>query len=577
LKYPGYRKIKEILAVARGEKKGDILLTNCRIVDFFRGEILNSDVTIKNGIIAGTGKDYEGEETLDCKGKFLTPGFIDAHIHIESSHLLPSFFGAEAAKHGTTTIITDPHEIGNALGKRGIKFFIKNSQLSPIDIFFLVPSCVPAIKLWDIYGNEIGEEEIRELLSSEKVLGLAEMMNFPGVINGDREVWGKLAAAWERIKDGHAPLVSGKALNAYLIGGIGSDHESTRVDEALEKISRGMMVMIREGSAAKNLDILPGVVNRYNFDRISLVSDDLLPTELFREGHIDRIMRRARKKYNLDPYLLIRMVTFNPAIYMQLTDRGIVAPGKIADLVILEDLDDFRVSVTIKNGKIVYDAEKGYFYQPPKPSIPSYVAKSVKLPLLRKEDFIYSCDKNMVRAIEIIPDQIITREIKIEPSRKDGKIVADPERDLNKIAVIDRYTGRGKRAVGLVKGLGLKRGAIASTYAHDTHNLIISGVNDEDMAFAGNRVREMGGGMVVVENKRILAEFPLPVGGVVSDLPAVSVAEKMEKLNSAARKLGTHLPDPFVTLSFLSLSVIPELKITPAGLVNLSKMERSDC
>ena len=574
MNFPGYKKIRELLAVARGEQKAELLLKNCRGVDFFKGETFTTSVAISHGIITGIG-DYSGIREINCEGKYLVPGFIDGHIHIESSHLLPSYFGEAAITHGTTTIFTDPHEIANALGKKGILFFMKNARLSPIDIFFLIPSCVPAIKLWDIYGNEITPEDIGELLEEENVIGLAEMMNFPGVINGDKEVWKKLEKAWDRLKDGHVPLVSGSNLNAYLIGNIGSDHESSQVKEALEKISKGMFLMVREGSAAKNLEILPEVINTYNGERIALVSDDLLASDLLKEGHIDRILRLARKRYQIDPYLLIKMVTFNPAWYFGLRDRGIVAPGKVADLAILNDLEDFKVVMVIKNGNVVY--EKGKIVDKKAPRIPRWVKKSVKLKPLNKDDFAYKCKGNEVKAIEIIPDQILTREIKLNVERRRGNIVAQPQNDIVKIAAIDRYSGNNHIALGLVKGTGMKKGAIASTYAHDTHNLIVMGVTEEEMAIAAERVRKMGGGMVVVSGNKILEELPLPVGGVVSDLPAEEVASRTERLNNAARELGFTIKDPFVTLSFLSLTVIPELKITPVGLVNLTKMEKTRC
>ncbi len=573
--FPGIKKIKEILSISRGEKPGDLLLQNCRIPDIFREETLYSSVAVKNGIIAGIGNDYSGDNVIDCKGNFLVPGFIDAHIHIESSHLLPHYFGTEAIRHGTTAIFTDPHEIANATGVRGLKFFMKNAMLSPIDIYFLIPSCVPAIKLWDVYGHEIGPEEIASLLRERNVVGLAEMMNFPGVIYGDREVWKKLEAAWDRIKDGHAPLVSGKQLNAYLIGGIGSDHESTNSIEALEKISRGMFLMIREGSAAKNLNILPGVISSSNIDRIALVSDDLLAPDLIEEGHLDRILRKARKEYGISPFQLIRMVTFNPANYFGLRDRGLIAPGRIADMVLLEDLEEFRPIMTIKNGKVVYSPDRDI--TTPEARIPMFIRRSVRLPTLKASDFTYRCSRDRIKVIEIIPDQILTREIEIDNPQKNGNIKADPEKDLAKLAAIDRYTGKGKMAVALVKGTGIKKGAIASTYAHDTHNLIVLGVDEEDMALAANTIKRLGGGMVVVREGKILEELPLPVGGVVSDLPAMEVAKHTRALNEAARSLGIGLRDPFVTISFLSLTVIPELKLTPVGLVNLSKMEKVRC
>ncbi len=575
MEYPGYTKIKEILPVARGEKPGDLLLKNCSIPDIFKGSITRSNIVIKNGIIAGVGDYSWGEEVIDCRGKYAVPGFIDGHIHIESSHLLPAYFGAEAIGHGTTTIFTDPHEIANAAGIRGIKFFMKNAEQSPVDIFFLVPSCVPAIKLWDIWGNEITPEQIEELLKEKNVVGLAEMMNFPGVIYGDKEVWEKIAKAWESIKDGHAPLVSGKDLNAYLIANIGSDHESTVAAEGTEKISAGMFLMVREGSAARNLDILEKVLGRYNHDRIALVSDDLLPHELIEEGHLDRILRRARAKFKIDPYLLIRMVTFNPAWYFGKRDRGLIAPGKIADIVLLEDLENLSVNTTIKNGKIVF--REGQLNFTTEIKLPQWIQKTVKIPQLKKEDFIYRCRKEKIKAIEIIPHQIITKEIMVIPQKNRGNIIASPIRDLAKAAVIDRYSGEGKTGIALVKGTGIEKGAIASTYAHDTHNLIILGVNEEDMAVAGNRIREIGGGLVVVEDGKVTAEVPFSVGGVVSHLPAGEVAEKVKKVNNAAKKLGITLEDPFVTLSFLSLSVIPELKLTPAGLINLTKMEKTRC
>ncbi|MDO9535990.1 MAG: adenine deaminase [Bacillota bacterium] len=556
--------LEKILAVSRGEKKADLIFRNGRVVNVFSGEILQVDVVVCGNTIAAVGDGYvKGHEVMDLKGAYLIPGLIDAHVHVESSMLTPAGFARAVLSHGTTTVIADPHEIANAAGLRGLDFMVNSSRGAPVDFFFMVPSCVPATGM-ETAGAYLGAEETQkafEMLHDSP--GLGEMMNFPGVLFRDKEVISKIKMALEmgRVVDGHAPSLTGKDLNAYVSAGISSDHECVSSGEALEKIRLGMKVIIREGSAAKDLDALLPAVNEKNFTEFMFGCDDRHPAHLLENGEIDDILRKAVRK-GLDPVNAVRMATINPARHYGLKGRGAVAPGYKADLVVVRDLKDFDVLEVYKDGRMV--AKEGRILE----SSPQYhdpqLEDSVRIPDLRGRFSLEPPAQGAIaNVITVKAGQIITGWEKVPFYGIGG------DDDLAKAAVIERYSGKGGMSLGLVRGFGLKSGAIASTIAHDSHNLIVIGVSDEDMEMATRAAAEMGGGLVVVLDKEVRASLPLPVGGLMSYEDAAGVAAGHKKTEAAAVALGCSLPSPFMTLSFLALPVIPALKLTDRGLFDV--------
>ncbi|MCX5867467.1 MAG: adenine deaminase [Proteobacteria bacterium] len=564
--------LKKLLAVARGDAPGDLLLKGGRIVEVFSGKVIPADVLIFQGRIAGVGRyDQKAKKVIELKGKFVLPGFIDGHIHIESSLLGLSEFARLAIRSGTTAVIADPHEIANVLGIRGIDYLIRASRGLPVDIFFTVPSCVPATAM-ETAGAKLGPREIARLLKRERVVGLAEMMNFPGVICGDPLVLEKIRAARSvgKIVDGHAPGLTGKGLSAYVAAGVKSDHECTKIEEAREKLRSGMMIMIREGSAAKNLKDLLELVDSGNAHRFMLVSDDRDAGDMWDEGDLNAVLARAVKR-GLDPITAVRMVTINPANYFGLNDRGAIVPGYRADLVVTGDLKKFVPGLVFKDG--VLAAEHGKVraklaaYRDPR------VRGTVRIGKIDERSFRIPDRGKKVKVIGVIPDQIVTRSLLARPRVVNGEIVSDSSRDLLKLAVIERHGKGGGMGLGLVRGFGIKRGALASTVAHDSHNLIAVGVEDRDLALAVSALKKQGGGYVVAAGGKIRASLPLPVAGLLSEARAGEIIRGMKKLNQAARDLGSTLPRPFSTLSFLALPVIPELKLTDRGLVDVGKFQ----
>jgi len=565
--------LADLIAVARGDAPGDILLQGGRIVEVFSGEIIPADVLVFQGRIAGVGQyEQKAKKVIKLKGKFILPGFIDGHIHIESSLLGLSEFARLAVRSGTTAVVADPHEIANVLGIRGIDYMIRASRGLPVDIFFTVPSCVPATAM-ETSGANLGPREITALLSRERVVGLAEMMNFPGVIYGAPLVLAKIKAAKTAglVVDGHSPGLTGKGLAAYTAAGIKSDHECTKIEEAREKLRAGMMIMIREGSAAKNLKGLLGLVDSGNAHRFMLVSDDRDAEDMRDEGEVNAVLARA-VKWGLNPVTAVRMVTINPANYFGLGDRGAIAPGYRADLVVTNDLKKFIPDLVYKDG--VLAAERGRVRAP----LPAYrdprVRGTVRIGKITGKTFRIPDRGKKARVIGVIPNQIVTRSLMVTPRVREGEIVSDPARDILKLAVIERHGNGGGIGLGLVQGIGIKRGALASTVAHDSHNLIIVGVEDRDLALAATAMKKQGGGYVVVAGGKIRASLPLPVAGLLSEARAEEIIRGMKKLNRAARELGSRLPRPFSTLSFLALPVIPELKLTDQGLVDVGKFQK---
>lgn len=563
-------KIESIIDVASGNAPADILLKDAFVVNVFTGEILKQNVAVKDGMVAGVGDYSRGKEAFELTGKYLIPGLIDAHIHIESSMLTPAAFAAAVVPRGVTAVVADPHEIVNVAGLDGLDYMIRASSGLPLDIFFMIPSCVPATHL-ETAGAAIEEKEIRESLKRySRSPGLAEMMNFPGVYLKDPEVLGKIKAARESgcLIDGHAPMLGGKDLNAYIGAGILTEHECTTAEEALEKLRLGMKIIIREGSAAKNLCSLLPVVTEKNYPNILFGCDDRNPADLISEGEIDYVLRKA-VSCGLDPVRAVQMATINPARHYNLRSFGAVAPGYRADLAVVDNLQDFRVEMVFKAGRLVARDKKLL------DSLPGIVDKrmlnTVCLPELKGRLELNIPSKSaLARVIEVLPDQILTREVLVPA----GELTA--AKGIARVAVVERHGKNGNVALGLVRGFGLESGAIASTVAHDSHNLILVGLEPEDMELAAKTVFETGGGLAVVSGGRVLASLPLPVAGLISDQDACTVAAQHVELHKAAREIGCTLPSPFMTMSFLALPVIPELKITDRGLVDVNRFEHVD-
>lgn len=556
------------IRIARGEASADLLLKNAKIVNVLSGDIHEEDIAIAHGMIVGFG-DYNARETIDIKGNYLSPGFIDGHIHLESTMVTPLEFSRTVIPLGTTSVVCDPHEIANVLGIEGIRYILKSGKDLPLDIYIMLPSCVPATEM-ETSGAHLGAHELSLLIGEERVLGLAEMMNFPGVINMDPEVMKKIKIANKKIIDGHAPLLSGKALNAYISAGIRSDHECTGLEEAREKIRKGMWIMIREGTSEKNMeDILP-LVNSANSRRCLFVSDDRHPLDLLRDGHINYSLKKA-VGLGLDPLIAIQMVTINPAEYFRIAGKGAIAPGYIADLVVLEDLKDFNVKKVFKDGRLV--AEDGKLISRDSGHEGIVIRSTMNLDTKSIGNLSIKAEGDRMKVIEMVPRQIITKKRIEGVKTENGEVVSDTERDILKIAVFERHTASGRTGIGFVKGFGLKRGAIASSVAHDSHNIIVVGVSDWDMEIAVMEIFGLKGGQVVVSDGKVIASLALPIAGLISDRPIEEVSQNVKELLKASKNIGCIIENPFMTLSFLALPVIPELKITDKGIVDVHKFE----
>ncbi len=539
-----------LIAVARGDAAPDTVIEGARVFSAFTREWLDGDVAIAGGRIAGVGA-YSGGERIDGRGKWLVPGFIDAHVHLESSKLTPREFARAVVPRGTTTVVTDPHEIANVAGVEGVRWLLDAAEGLPLDVFVMAPSCVPA-SAFESPRGPLGPDDMREILGHPRAIGVAEMMNFPGVIAGDPDVLARMVAPHV---DGHAPGVTGAALDAYVAAGIGSDHEAFTAAEALEKRRRGMWVLIREASNARNLRDLLAVVREHGPDYCAFCTDDREPDFLFREGHIDQMCRIAVQE-RIAPEDVLVMATLHGARAHGLLDRGAIVPGYAADVVLLDDLEGFHASLVLKDGR------RPDFGVPARPGLRDTM-RSVPV------SFAIDGAPERVRVIEIQPGQLITGAAVERPLVVGGRVVADPGRDLAKIAVIERHHATGRVGLGLVRGFGLRAGAFASTVAHDAHNLVVVGVSDEDMQVCAARAQELGGGLVVALDGLVRGELPLPVAGLMSDEPVEAVARRLEELQRLLAEQGVRIGAPFMTLSFLALSVIPSLKITDRGLVDV--------
>lgn len=562
--------IKDIIPVALGEEPADVLIKNARIVNVFSGTIEKNNIALFRKRIAGVGDYKRGKRVMDLKGMYVVPGLIDAHLHIESSMLSPREFAKVVLLRGTTTVIADPHEIANVIGLDGVEYMIRATEGIPLNVYVTLPSAVPATNL-ETSGARLGVEDMIGFLEKHpRILALGEVMNYPGVLKRDTELIAKIELLRHRYKkiDGHAPSLTGKKLNAYITAFIRSDHESTEKNEALEKVKRGMQVFIREGSAAKNFNTLIDAVNSRNFPYFSFCTDDRNPVDIMNEGHIDFMVRSAVKK-GITPVNAIRMATINTARYFNLRSMGAIAPGYKADMLVVNDLRDFHIHSVIKDSKVVVEEGKlrvrieGIFPE----------AKGRLGPMnpkrVEEKDIVIKDTGKKIRAMEVFYDTLITKELIIEPTVKGGLVVADPDRDIMKLVVIDRYGGENF-TVGFIKGLGIKRGAIGTSVGHDSHNIAIAGGNDSDIVFALGELKKMGGGLVVVNNGKVLSRLPLPIAGLMSDKPFEEVVSAINEINRSSMLLGIER-DPFMTLSFVQLPVIPAIRITDRGIVDVNK------
>lgn len=547
---------QRIIAVAAGREKADLVLKNAKYLNVFSNEFLCGDIAVANGLIAGIGK-YDGKTEIDVSGKLVLPGFIDAHIHLESSMVTPAEFAKAVVAHGTTTVITDPHEITNVMGIDGVEYMIQASQNLPIDVHFMMPSCVPATEI-DESGAELDCKDIDLYLDNKKVLGLAEMMNYVGVINGDKNVLSKIVTSQAHHKkiDGHAPELSGNDLNAYIAAGVYSDHECSTFENALEKLRKGQFIMIREGTAAHNLKALMPLLTQQYYSRCMFATDDKHPSDLLYGGHIDYIVKQALKN-GADPIVALKTATHHAARYFLLNNKGAIASGYLADIVVVDNLEDFNVETVFKRGKLVFDGEVKDFSAP---TVDEELAEKCfdTFHLNSVTPSSFKVDGKL-GLIGLVGGELLTRNLGTA-----DKI--DVENDILKIACIERHKGTNHIGVGYVKGYSLKSGAVATSVAHDSHNIITVGCNDDDIAVAVNAIKDSNGGIAVVENGKIKALLELPIAGLMSDEPLTTVNEKLENAKSSAYELGADKSiDPFMTLSFLSLPVIPSLRITTKG------------
>lgn len=559
--------LRALVEVAADRAPADLILKNARLVNVHTGEIEEGNVAIVSGRIAGVGAYMRGAESIDVGGRYLAPGLIDAHIHLESSLLWVTEFARTVIPHGTSVTVSDPHEIANVLGLAGMRALIAGTRDLPMSCYFTMPSCVPASP-HETAGATFGPDDIAEGLAIPEVIGLGELMAFPLVVDGVPEVLARAAAA-ERARrpiDGHAPGLRGDALQAYIAAGPRSDHESVTLDEAAEKLRRGMTIMIREGSTEHNLAALLPLVTDKTWPFIMFCSDDRECSTLVTDGHMDETLRRAVRG-GLDPVRAIQLCTINPARYWGLHDRGAIMPGNRADLVVLEDLTDFRVLQTLHAGRVVAAEGQPLFDAPA--TIPDVLRHTMNIGDFGIARLVLPSDGSRMNVVGIIPNQIVTESLQIVPKVLDGVAVADPTRDILKLACIERHRASGNVGIGMVVGLGLRAGAIASSVAHDAHNIIVAGTNDDDMTLAVREIERMGGGLTLVVNGEIRGSLPLPIAGLLSDQPAHAVAEALERLSRQVQELGSPLPAPFATLSFLALSVIPAARVTDQGFIAL--------
>jgi len=562
------RNVQQKLAIARGEQPAELLFKNARVINVFSGEIHRTNVAVEDGRVIGFG-DYKAWKTIDLKGAYLAPSLIDGHFHVESSMLTAPEFVRAVAPHGTGAVVIDPHEYANVLGLDGIRYILESTKNLAVDFFIMLPSCVPATHL-ETAGARLTADDLRLMISDERVAGVAELMNFPGVFLGDKKELAKIEIGRGKCIDGHAPGLRGKNLNAYALAGVRSDHESVGVEEALEKLRLGMHILLREGSTERNLEDLIPLINAHNSQNCSFATDDKLAGDLVNEGHIDHCVRKSIK-LGLPPITALQIATINTARHYHLHNLGAIAPRYWADFIVFDDLKNFQVRQTYKKGLLV--AENGKFTgrSPARITLP----RSTMNLRYSAKDFIVKPNGKKIKVIEIVPEQIVTKTAIVSPKVENGEIVADTARDILKMVVIERHRATGNVGVGFVRGFKLKSGAIASTVAHDAHNVIVAGTNDADILLAIRELERLQGGQVAVANGKVKAELPLPIAGLVTDQPLPRAMKLIDDLNAAAHALGCDLAAPFMTLSFLALSPIPSLKLTDQGLIDATILKKT--
>ena len=566
----------DLIAVARGDRPADLLIRNGRVVNLFSGEIEETDIAIAGDRIAGLGRDYVAAETtaiIDARGAYIVPGLIDAHVHIESSLCTPSQFATALLPRGVTCAIVDPHEIANVAGMAGIRYMAENSHDLPLTTIIMASSCVPATNM-ETNGATLTADDLAELLHEGIVHGLAEVMNYPGVIQADRAMLAKLAAFRSHPIDGHAPQVSGRDLNAYVAAGIWTEHECVTVAEAAEKLARGLYVLIREATNAHNLQALLPLINAHNSRRICFCTDDRIPQDLLEIGSIDHMVRTAIA-YGIEPIEALRMASLNSAECYQLHDRGAIAPGRVADLVLVDDLHDFQARQVIAKGQLIAEAGKLLTPLDRPSSLPNPVSNSINISW-KNLSFAIPARGEKIRVIGLRDSQLLTDARTLDATIVEGNVVADPARDLLKMAVIERHHASGSYGLGFIQGIGLKQGAIAGSVAHDHHNVVVIGADDISMMTAARAIDAMGGGLAVALGEQITTQLPLPIGGLMSDQPVHVVAAAYDALRAAAHALGSEIHDPFMAMSFMALEVIPSLKLTDKGLVDVDNFALVD-
>ena len=556
-----------LITVAKGDQPADLILANARVVNTFTGEVISGNVAICDDRIAGIGDYHEAKQVLDVSGRYLAPGFINGHVHLESSMLDAGQYAQAVVPHGTSAIVTDLHEIANVCGLKGMRYVLDRIRQLPFDLFLMAPSCVPATHL-ETSGASISPEDIRQVLRWQETIGLGEVMNFPGVIHGDATVLRKIALSQGKVIDGHAPGVRGKDLTAYIAAGIGSDHESVAPEEAREKLEKGMFIMIREGSSEKNLEALLPLVTDKTYKRCLFVVDDRSAYDLLHDGDIDAVVRKAIR-LGLEPVRAIQLATINTAEYFRLDGLGAIAPGYFANILALDDLDNLSVNMVFYRGRLVAREGKPLFSLPRADN--HAVTGTVHIKPVNPEKLRLPAPADELPVIELVPGQIVTRKRRMKVKIIDGQVVPDTERDILKLVVVERHRATGNTGLAMVTGFGLKKGALASSVAHDSHNIVTVGTSDEDIMMAIQEIERQQGGIVAVADGQVLASLGLPIAGLLSDDPLKTVVARLGKLEQVARELGTRLPSPFATLSFLALPVIPELKLTDLGLVDVTE------